>query len=142
MQTRCAHTRTSRLLSKTRTGSREWRHPSAPASPPPDDYDAVLLLPCDQPAVTPFHLALLLASAEGQKEEKKIAASTYAGRTGAPAIFPQRCFPELLALEGDSGARQLLQLHMQDVVEVPLENGELDLDTPESLAAIRRIWSK
>ncbi len=102
-------------------------------------YDAVLLLPCDQPAITPFHLALLVASVEG--EEKRIAASTYAGRTGTPAIFPRKYFPELLALEGDSGARHLLQQHKQDVVEVPLKNGELDLDTPESLAAIRRIWA-
>jgi CTP:molybdopterin cytidylyltransferase MocA len=101
------------------------------------DYDAVLLLPCDQPAVTPFHLALLMTNGE-----TKIAASSYAGRTGAPAHFPQRYFPELLALEGDSGARHLLQMHKQDVVEVPLENGELDLDTPESLEAIRRIWSE
>ena len=100
------------------------------------DYDAVLLLPCDQPAVTPFHLALLIANGE-----EKIAASVYTGHTGAPAIFPRKYFPELLALEGDSGARQLLQMHKQDVVEVPLENGELDLDTPESLEAIRRIWT-
>ncbi|HXB61555.1 MAG TPA: nucleotidyltransferase family protein [Acidobacteriaceae bacterium] len=99
-------------------------------------YGAILLLPCDQPAVTPFHLALLITHGE-----EKIAASAYAGCTGVPAIFPRRYFPELLALEGDNGARHLLQIHKQDVVEVPLENGELDLDTPESLVAIRRLWS-
>jgi molybdenum cofactor cytidylyltransferase len=100
-------------------------------------YDAALLLTCDQPTVTPFHLVLLMT----QAEEKGIAASAYAGRTGVPAIFPQKYFPELMALEGDSGARHLLRTHAEDVVEVPLENGELDLDTPESLIAIRRIWS-
>src|SRR6202012_1057437 len=102
------------------------------------DYDAILLLTCDQPAVTPFHLLQLLVVSE---EAQRIAASTYAGRTGVPAIFPRRYFPELRALTGDSGARHLLQTNKQDVVEVPLENGELDLDTPESLQAIRRIWS-
>jgi CTP:molybdopterin cytidylyltransferase MocA len=101
-------------------------------------YDAILLLTCDQPAVTSFHLAQLLAASE---EGKRIAASTYANRTGVPAIFPQRYFSELAALEGDNGARHLLQIYKQDVVEVPLENGELDLDTPESLEEIRRIWS-
>jgi len=101
-------------------------------------FDAILLLTCDQPAVTPFHLAqLLVASGEG----KHIAASTYAERTGIPAIFPQKYFSDLLALEGDQGARNLLREHQHEVVKVVLENGELDLDTPESLQAIRRIWS-
>jgi CTP:molybdopterin cytidylyltransferase MocA len=101
-------------------------------------YDAVLLLTCDQPALTSFHLAqLLVAGAEG----KRIAASTYAERTGIPAIFPQKYFAELIALTGDSGARHLLRMHKDEVVEVPLENGELDIDTPESLEAIRRLWS-
>ena len=99
-------------------------------------YDAILLLTCDQPAVTPFHLALLMASSEGNQ----IAASTYASRTGVPALFPQKYFSELLSLEGDTGARHLLHAHKNAVVEVPLANGELDLDTPESLAAIRHIW--
>jgi CTP:molybdopterin cytidylyltransferase MocA len=99
-------------------------------------FDAALLLACDQPAVTPFHLALLLASGAG----KSIAASRYATRNGIPAIFPQKYFPELLALEGDTGARHLLRAHKDEVVEIVLENGELDLDTPESLEAIRRLW--
>jgi len=101
-------------------------------------YDAVLLLTCDQPSVTPFHLVQLLVAGE---EGKRIAASAYAERTGVPALFPQKYFAELIALTGDSGARNLLRMHKQDVVEVPLENGELDLDTPESLEAIRRLWS-
>ena len=102
-------------------------------------YDAILLLTCDQPAVTPFHLLQLLVASE---EGKRIAASTYAARTGVPAIFPQKYFPELLTLEGDNGARHLLREHQDEVVKVVLENGELDLDTPQSLQAIRRIWSE
>jgi molybdenum cofactor cytidylyltransferase len=101
-------------------------------------FDAILLLTCDQPAVTPFHLAQLLVASE---EGKHIAASVYAERTGIPAIFPQKYFPDLLALEGDQGARNLLRAHQYEVVKVVLENGELDLDTPQSLQAIRRIWS-
>jgi CTP:molybdopterin cytidylyltransferase MocA len=101
--------------------------------------DSILFLTCDQPAVTPFHLALLIASAA---EESKIAASRYAKRLGVPAIFPKKYFPELLALQGDEGARHLLRTHKDEVVEVLLENGDLDLDTPESLEAIRRLWSE
>jgi len=101
-------------------------------------FDAILLLTCDQPAVTPFHLVQLIVASE---EGKCIAASVYAERTGIPAIFPQKYFPQLLALKGDSGARHLLREYENEVIEVVLENGELDLDTPESLQAIRRIWS-
>jgi len=104
-------------------------------TPPPD---AVLLLACDQPAVTPMHLVQLqLASDE---EPPRIAASTYAGRTGIPAIFPRQYWNELLALTGDAGARQLLNAHPAEVETVALEHGELDLDTPESLAEIHRLW--
>ncbi len=98
-------------------------------------FDTALLLTCDQPAVTAMHCALLLVAAAG-----KIAASNYAGRSGIPAIFPQKYFPELLTLEGDTGARHLLRAHREEVVEIVLENGELDLDTPESFEAIRRLW--
>jgi molybdenum cofactor cytidylyltransferase len=101
-------------------------------------YDAILLLTCDQPAVTSLHLVQLILAGE---EGNRIAASAYAERTGVPAIFPQKYFSELIALTGDSGARHLLRAHKSEVIEVPLENGELDLDTPESLEAIRRLWS-
>jgi CTP:molybdopterin cytidylyltransferase MocA len=101
-------------------------------------FDAAIILTCDQPAVTPFHLLQLLVASE---EGKRIAASRYADRTGIPALFPQKYFAELLALEGDEGARHLLRAHTDEVVEVVLENGELDLDTPESLEAIRLHWS-
>jgi molybdenum cofactor cytidylyltransferase len=100
--------------------------------------DAIILLACDQPAVTPFHLVQLQLLAD--EEPPRLAASTYADRVGVPAIFPRQYFPELLALTGDTGARQLLRVHAAEVHTVPLEHGELDLDTPESLAAIHQLW--
>jgi len=100
--------------------------------------DSVLLLTCDQPAVTGFHLLRLHLLAE--ESPARIAASTYAGTVGVPAVFPRACFDELLALTGDSGARSVLAAHAIDVATLPLEHGELDLDTPESLAAAHRIW--
>jgi CTP:molybdopterin cytidylyltransferase MocA len=98
--------------------------------------DSVVLLTCDQPAVTGFHLLRLQMLAAAAT----VAASTYAGVTGVPAVFPHACFDELLALTGDSGARSILAAHASEVATLPLEHGELDLDTPESLAAIHRLW--
>jgi len=100
--------------------------------------DAVLLLACDQPAVTPFHLLQLQLLADA--DSPRIAASTYAGHTGIPTVFPQAYFAELIALTGDTGARHLLRTHADSVATLLLAHGELDLDTPESLAAIRGLW--
>ncbi|HEY0307609.1 MAG TPA: nucleotidyltransferase family protein [Acidobacteriaceae bacterium] len=103
--------------------------------PPPQ---AIILLTCDQPAVTPFHLVQLQLLAD--EDPPRIAASTYADRIGVPAVFPQQYFSELLALTGDTGARSLLRAHAADLETLSLEHGELDLDTPESLAAIHQLW--
>jgi CTP:molybdopterin cytidylyltransferase MocA len=81
-------------------------------------WDGVVLMTCDQPAVTPEHLHRLM-SAGG------LTASGYAGSRGVPAYFPASSFPQLMELTGDSGARSLLH----SATAVPLADGELDLDT-------------
>ncbi|HWZ52488.1 MAG TPA: nucleotidyltransferase family protein [Granulicella sp.] len=91
----------------------------------------VIVLACDQPAVTAEHLREL---AEGADE---IVASAYAGRKGVPAYFPSSAFAELLKLRGDSGARELLQAARA----VKLPGGELDVDTVEDLERAIQIYS-
>jgi len=90
----------------------------------------VILMTCDQPAVTPQHLRALAASGE-------VTGSEYAGRRGVPAYFPASSFASLMQLSGDSGARDLLR----DAHAIPLPLGELDIDTPEALAEARRLFS-
>lgn len=96
-------------------------------SPAGSTTQAVLLLTCDQPAVTPEHLRALMHIAR----TGTLAASTYANRTGIPAAFPRSFFPQLLTLTGDEGARHLLQ--SADVARIPLLNGAFDIDTPADL---------
>jgi molybdenum cofactor cytidylyltransferase len=88
--------------------------------------DAVLLMTCDQPAVTPAHLNELIAMGRGLGGP---VASSYAGRNGVPAYFPAAQFSLLLSLRGDAGARGLLV----KAQSIPLMRGELDIDTPEKL---------
>ncbi len=95
--------------------------------------DALLFLACDQPAVTAEHLRQLLEAAASSRSS--LAASAYAGCIGIPAVFTRHHFAELLSLHGDSGARSVLEKHSRDVAVIPLQNGELDLDTPGSVAA-------
>lgn len=93
---------------------------------------AALILPCDQLRLSADHLRALLA-AFAAHPEPSIAASTYAGALGIPAVFPRAVFSELLALQGDKGARSLLLNPPCPVIEVPFAGGELDIDRPADL---------
>jgi molybdenum cofactor cytidylyltransferase len=90
----------------------------------------VVLMTCDQPAVTAEHLRALSATGE-------VAASEYAGRRGVPAYFPVSWFAALSELSGDAGARELLR----GARTVELADGELDIDTPEALEEARRLFA-
>jgi molybdenum cofactor cytidylyltransferase len=91
--------------------------------------DGLVLMTCDQPAVTAEHLLALMAAGQ-------VTASAYAERRGAPAYFPVTAFPALAALRGDAGARELLR----GAATVELIGGELDVDTAADLAAAIRLF--
>lgn len=92
--------------------------------------DDLLVLTCDQIAVTREHLRHLV---EASRREH-VVASYYRSRRGIPVLFPDFAFHALQDLQGDAGARELLQ--DDAVLTVPLPGGELDLDTPEDLQAL------
>jgi len=98
----------------------------APAS------NGALILPCDQLRLTADHLRGLI-SAFAAQAEPSIAASTYAGALGIPAVFPHAAFPQLLALQGDKGARALLLSPPCPLVSIPFAGGEIDIDEPADL---------
>lgn len=93
----------------------------------------LLVLGCDQPAVTANHLKALC---EASKREH-VVASYYWQRRGIPALFPAFAFHALQDLSGDTGARELLQ--HEAVLTVPLPDGEFDVDTPADLARMRAL---
>jgi molybdenum cofactor cytidylyltransferase len=93
------------------------------------DAEGVVLMTCDQPAVTVMHLSRLMQRAE-------VKASRYAERNGVPAYFPKKYFGSLMELKGDVGARELLA----EVRYEELEDGELDVDTLEDLEKARELF--
>jgi molybdenum cofactor cytidylyltransferase len=93
------------------------------------DVDGCVVMICDMPAVTAAHLQALMASGE-------LTASSYANRQGVPAYFPASAFGDLIKLEGDAGARSLLQSAQR--IELPC--GELDVDTIEDLERARELF--
>ncbi len=97
--------------------------------------DALLFLPVDQPFV-PVTLVQQLIDVWGAGAPLAAPAIDGAPR-GAPAIFDRTLFAELLALEGDVGARPLLQRHREQLATVPAQATWLrDIDTPADLAAV------
>lgn len=92
--------------------------------------DGVILMTCDQPAVTAEHLCELTAMGEAT-------ASAYAGQRGVPAYFPSAALAKLMQLEGDAGARELLR----GALAIELLAGELDVDTAQDLARARELFS-
>ena len=81
----------------------------------------VVVMTCDQPAVSAVHLRALAADGAA------ITGSAYAGRIGVPAYFPAATFDALLALQGDTGARELLR----GAKSISNEALNLDIDTEE-----------
>jgi molybdenum cofactor cytidylyltransferase len=91
------------------------------------DIDAALLLTCDQPFVNTAVLTQLmhLRLTTG----KPIIASAYAETLGIPALFDRSCFPDLLGLKEDSGAKKIILARPHDVMSFDFPAGQIDIDT-------------
>ena len=100
------------------------------------DAESLLVLSCDQPAVTPEHLLKLVETSN----REHVVASHYLDRRGIPALFPEFAFHALQDLDGDMGARELMQ--NRAVLTVSLEGGQFDVDTPEDLIRLRLFESQ
>lgn len=95
----------------------------------------VLLLVCDQPALTTEHLRAMQTA--HLADSAKIVASHYANRPGVPILAPSSFFLQLLALQGDSGARDFLRAGQASLLEIEFPNGEWDIDRAEDAAALQ-----
>lgn len=100
--------------------------------------DALMVLPADMPDLTTDHLALLIDNFD---QIQILRATTQDGRPGHPVIFPADLLPELQRLNGDEGARGVLQAHAGRVrlIALPDQVALTDLDTPEDWAAWRAL---
>lgn len=104
-----------------------------------EDIDGALVALGDMPRVLAAHVEAL-AGAFDPAGGRAICVPTWEGRRGNPVLFARRFFPEMRLLEGDVGARALLEKHAAAVCPVPMPDRgvTLDVDTPEALAALSR----
>jgi len=87
----------------------------------------VLITVCDQPHVTSSHLAALITAGA------TISATSYDGTLGVPAFFSASFRQELLELQGDRGAKALLERHADVVRAIPLSAAAIDFDKPSDV---------
>ena len=96
----------------------------------------VLFMVGDQPLLRRETTEALLTAAR-ENPGCIVAPVRSGGKTGNPCFFPARFFPELLALEGDTGGRRVMAAHPEAVVTLPVSDRELtDTDSPQALAAL------
>jgi molybdenum cofactor cytidylyltransferase len=101
----------------------------------PEAADAALILLADMPEVTAEAIDRIIA-AYAPETGVLVVGAAHEGKRGNPVLWDKSHFEALARLEGDRGARQLLDAHPDDLALVETGPGaRLDLDTPEALAA-------
>ena len=99
----------------------------------PSDCAAVIVALADMPDVTPAHINALITAFDPANEQYICAPFAPNGKRGNPVLFDRRYFEALAGLQGDRGAKQLIDQAGEFVASVPLDAGVLiDLDTPEA----------
>ena len=97
--------------------------------------DGVVVMLADMPHVTGGDVRLLLeafTAAGGQV----IVRAVSGGKRGNPVVLPRSVFNAILQLEGDVGARHIVESAGRDVIDVEIgEAAHIDVDTPEAVAA-------
>ena len=101
------------------------------------DSRAVMITLCDQALVTENHLRLLLEHWLASPSE--FMAGAYADTIGTPVIIPAEFYPQVLALEGDAGAKSILNNNAGRVRTLPIPEAEFDLDVPADLDKLKRM---
>jgi molybdenum cofactor cytidylyltransferase len=75
-----------------------------------------------------------VARAVGQSDV--LAAPVFAGHRGHPVAFGRAYFADLVALTGDTGAREVLERHLERLTLIPVDDPGIhrDIDCPADLA--------
>lgn len=95
--------------------------------------DGWLILPADMPLVQPD---TILAVAQGL-ERYPVCYAQYRGIQGHPVGFGTELYSELVALQGDEGARRIVARYAAQPITVEDPGVHIDVDTAEDLARLR-----
>ncbi|MBM3529881.1 MAG: 4-diphosphocytidyl-2C-methyl-D-erythritol kinase [Alphaproteobacteria bacterium] len=104
----------------------------------PADVDGAVVCLGDMPQVSATLIDRLIAAFDLERGALVVVPMTD-GTRGNPVVWSRRFFSELMALEGDVGARNLIARYPEAVAEVPLADQAvlIDVDTPEALRKVK-----
>lgn len=98
------------------------------------DVAAAVFMLCDQPHVTADVISGLAAA--HRVTQRPVIASAYGGSFGVPALFSRSLFAELARLEGEAGAKQVIQRYASEAHFLPFRGGEVDVDTRDDFSRL------
>jgi molybdenum cofactor cytidylyltransferase len=104
----------------------------------PADADGAIVCLGDMPQVDASLIDRLIAAFDPDRAAL-VVVPTFEGKRGNPVLWSRRFFSDLMAIEGDVGARYLIGRYPEAVVEVPVDGKAalVDIDTPEALIGVR-----
>jgi len=104
----------------------------------PPEVDGAIVTLGDMPQVSGKLIDRLIAAFDPARGAL-VVVPTLDGKRGNPVLWSRRFFGDLMALDGDVGARHLIGAYQEAVAEVPVEDAAAltDVDTPEALIAAR-----
>ncbi len=100
----------------------------------------VMILLADQPLIDTAYINKMIDAFN--KSSNGMVTTNYGIREGVPAVFDQRFFLELQALDQDFGARELIKKNSQLNLSIHPEGKALDIDTHEDYQALIKEHSK
>ncbi|MGO9024504.1 MAG: NTP transferase domain-containing protein [Beijerinckiaceae bacterium] len=105
----------------------------------PAEISGAVILLADMPYVTATVIDKLIAVFVDAPKEPQAVVPVHAGRRGNPVLLGRTIFAKAMSLEGDRGARTLLEAPGVEIVECPIDDEAvtIDIDTQEALARLR-----
>ncbi|MCM2308421.1 MAG: molybdopterin-binding/glycosyltransferase family 2 protein [Sulfuritalea sp.] len=99
----------------------------------PGDIDAVVVVLGDMPCIDAGHIDRLVDAFDPQRGN--IVVPMKQGRRGNPILWPREFFAEMQQVQGDVGARELLQRHADRIDAAACDDEAIfaDVDTPAAL---------
>jgi molybdenum cofactor cytidylyltransferase len=95
--------------------------------------DGILVMLADMPGVSTADLNALM-EAFRQAHGQAVVRAVSRGKCGNPVVLPRQLYDAVMCLEGDIGARHIVETTGLPVVDVDIgDSAHLDVDTPEAV---------
>jgi molybdenum cofactor cytidylyltransferase len=98
--------------------------------------DQAMTLVCDQPYISSTLLKKIIGTSLATG--KGIVACKYNDTIGTPVLFDKKYFNQLKNLQGQQGAKKVVEQFKDDVALVDFPEGVIDIDTPDDYHKLKR----